>query len=63
MSANTSLGSIKEHLQALAGHAGHKYDIILLDGPDGEHEVYFDITASYGHFGGPVFKDGKLVSY
>lgn len=114
MSANTSLGSIKERLQALTGKdlpisggngtsyedaivldtpgegmamslegmvtrylypgqkmvrqslaaQGHrKYDIILLDGSNGEHEVYFDITSSYGHFGGPVFKDGKLVSY
>lgn len=53
----------KKVRQTLAGQAGHKYDIILLDGPNGEHEVYFDITASYGHFGGPVFKDGKLVSY
>jgi hypothetical protein len=43
---------------------GHKFDRITVTGPGGDKAIYFDITSSFGHFSnGPVFKDGKLISY
>jgi hypothetical protein len=51
--------------QALMGDDnGHKFDRITVTGPGGDKAIYFDITSSFGHFSnGPVFKDGKLISY